>query len=146
MRIILGIICIAFGGFGWLGQMISAMNFPLAQKWGLQEKDDHTDEVFRRAELHTAKWDIYILWPLILAGILMLLNDPWWPYVSLISGGIYIDTAGREVAKFVSLKQSGVRVGSGRDLRIAAFFFSLMALIGLWVLVYAFWYLALWTH
>jgi hypothetical protein len=141
MRIVLGVVCIVFGTFGWLGQMISAFNFPLAQKLGLQEKDDNTDEAFRHAELHSAKWDVYVLWTLILAGILMLLKDPWWPYVSLIAGGIYIDAAGREMAKFVSLKQSGVRIGSGRDVRIATFFFSLMALIGLWVLVYALWFL-----
>ncbi|MBU0514524.1 MAG: hypothetical protein KJ621_07095 [Proteobacteria bacterium] len=142
MRITLGIVCLAFGTFGWLGQMVSAVNFPLAQKLGLQEKGDHTDEIFQRAEQNTARWDFFVLWTLILAGILMLINNHWWPYVSLIAGGIYLDTAGREAAKFLSLKQSNVRIGSSKDLKIAAFFFSLMALIALWVLVYTLWFLA----
>ena len=69
----------------------------------------------------------------------MLVDHHWWPHVSLIAGGIYLDAAGREAAKLVSLRKAGVRVGSSKDLRIAAIFFSVMAAISLTVIVYALW-------
>lgn len=137
MRIALGIICVLFGGFGWVGQAISGFNYPLAQRLGLQEKNEWTDPLFRRAETNTARWDILVLWALPVAGILMLFNHPWWPCLSLVAGGIYLDTAGRETAKYLSLHRSGIGSGSPRDLKVAAFSFTLMAVIALWAIIYA---------
>ncbi|MBN1268034.1 MAG: hypothetical protein JXB04_00460 [Kiritimatiellae bacterium] len=137
MRTVLGIVCVAFGLFGWVGQLISGLNYSLAQKLGLQEKAGGTDPLFRRAERNTARWDALVLWPLSLAGILMLANLPWWPYIALIAGGIYLDAAGREVAKLMCLRKEGIRIGSPRDQWIAATFFLLMLLIALSVIVYA---------
>ena len=137
MRIVLGIICVIFGGIGWIGQVISGFNYPLAQKLGLQEKSEGTDPLFRRAETNAARWDSFVLWTLLAAGILMLINNYWWPYISLIAGGIYLDGAGREVAKCVSLSKEGIRIGSPKDLRVAAVFFSVMFIISIWVITYS---------
>ena len=64
-------------------------------------------------------------------------------YLDLMpAGGIYLDTAGRETAKYISLHKSGVRIGAAQDLKVAAFFFVLMSVIALWVLIYALWFLA----
>lgn len=139
---VLGAICILFGVFGWLGQVISGLNYPLAQKLGLQEKDEGTDPLFRRAEANTARWDALVLWTLPVAGILLLLGHPWWPWVSLLAGGIYLDAAGREAAKFVSLKKGGVRIGTARDRRMAAIFFAAMAAVAVWLSAYALCFLA----
>ena len=140
MKIVLGIICLLFGGFGWIGQAISAMNYRFAQRLGLQEKSDETDPLYRRAEINTAKWDSFVLWTLPVAGILMLMNHPWWPYLSLIAGGIYLDSAGRETAKYSSLRKEGIRTGSQADVRVAGIFFSVMAIIAIWLILYSFWY------
>jgi hypothetical protein len=143
MRIALSLICILFGAFGWVAQFVSAIHYPLAQRLGLQEKTEGTDALFRIAELSTARWDVCVLWTLPLAGILMLVDHHWWPYVSLIAGGIYLDTAGREAAKMLSLRKGGVRVGSSKDLWIAVVFFSVMAAISLAVIFYGLWYLGM---
>ncbi len=142
MRTMLGVVCIMFGGFGWVGQLISGINYPLAQRLGLQEKSQGTDALFRSAEINAARWDSFVLWTLMVAGILMLADNHWWPYVSLVAGGIYLDGAGREAAKYIGLRRAGVRIGDSRDLRIAAVFFLAMAGIALWVIVYAMWSLA----
>ena len=142
MQTVLGVVCILFGGFGWVGQLISGINYPLAQRLGLQEKSDGTDTLFRLAEINAARWDSFVLWTLVAAGILMLVNNSWWPYVSLVAGGIYLDGAGREAAKYISLTKGGVRIGSPKDLRIAAVFFCIMAAIALWVITYAIWTIA----
>jgi hypothetical protein len=141
MRIILGIICVIFGGIGWIGQLISGISYPLAQRLGLQEKDEGTDPIYRRAEKNAARWDSFVLWTLLVAGILMLMNNSWWPLLSLIAGGIYLDGAGREFAKYISLRKGGIKVGTPKDLNIAVFFFLLMAVISIWVMIYAIWIL-----
>ena len=145
MRIILGIICVIFGGIGWIGQLISGINYPLAQRLGLQEKDEGTDPIYRRAEKNAARWDSFVLWTLLVAGLLMLMNNAWWPLLSLIAGGIYLDGAGREFAKCISLRKGGIKIGTPKDLRVAAFFFLLMAVISIWVIIYAIWILVVYV-
>lgn len=142
MRIALGVICVLFGGIGWVGQVISGINYPLAQRLGLQEKSEGTDPLFQHAETNAARWDSFVLWTLLAAGILMLANNYWWPHLSLIAGGIYLDGAGREAAKCISLRKGGVRIGTPKDLWVAAVFFLIMATIALWVIIYAIWSLA----
>ena len=141
MRIILGIICVLFGGLGWGGQLISGINYPLAQRLGLQEKSEGTDPLFRRAETNTARWDSFLLWTLLASGVLMLTNNPWWPYLSLIAGGIYLDTVGREVAKLLSMSEEGIRIGTPKDLKNVAVFFLMMSVIAIWAIAYSLWFL-----
>ncbi|MDJ0569150.1 MAG: hypothetical protein QNJ53_08875 [Pleurocapsa sp. MO_192.B19] len=142
MRIVLGIICVLFGVFGWGGQVLSGINYPLAQRLGLQEKSEGTDPLYRRAETNTARWDIFVLWTLLASGILMLTNNYWWPYLSLIAGGIYLDTAGREVAKLLSLSKEGIKIGTSKDLKVVAVFFPTMLIIAIWAIAYSLWFLA----
>jgi hypothetical protein len=139
MRIVLGLFFVCFGLFGWVGQLISGFHYSLAQKLGLQEKSEGTDPLFRLAELNTARWDAVVLWTLPVAGILMLLNHPWWPYVALVAGGIHLDAGGRELAKSLSLRGSGVSIGTPKDWKIAKIFLSVLTLIGLAAITYALW-------
>ncbi len=142
MRVAVAIICVLYGTLGWLGQLISGINYPMAQRLGLQESDDGTDPLFRQAEANAARWDSLVLWTLVAAGVLMLMDHPWWPSVSLVAGGIYLDGAGRESAKYMSLHKSGVRIGTSKQVRIAKAFFTSMFLVALLVLVHAMWFLA----
>lgn len=143
MTTVLGIICVLFGGFSWLAQLVSAVNFPLAQRLGLQEKSEGTDALYQQAELNSARWDVAVLWILPAAGILMLSGHHWWPYLGLLAGGIYLDGAGREAAKYTSLKKSGVRLGNPREYWITLVYFVVMFLVGLGVVIYSLFYLAI---
>lgn len=138
MKTALAIVCILFGALGWIGQLISGLNYELAQRLGLQEKSEGTDPLFRTAERNAARWDGLVLWTLILAGVLMLLDSRWWPPVALVAGGIYLDAAGREVAKVWSLKSQGIRVGTPAALLVQKVFFTAMAAVALWTLTLAF--------
>jgi hypothetical protein len=131
-----GIVWVVLGSIIVIGQFISTIDFRLAQKLGLQEKDDGTDPLFRRLELNTARWDLVVLWTLPAAGFLMLVDHAWWPYVALVAGGIHVDTAGRETAKVLGLRTHGVRTGSERDARLFFFFMGFMSLIGVWCIAY----------
>lgn len=142
MRVALGMVCILYGGLGWVGQLISGINYPMAQRLGLQESNEGTDPLFRCDAVNTARWDALVLWSLAAAGVLMLMNHPWWPILSLVAGAIYLDGAGRESVKYMSLHKSGVRIGTAKQVKIAKGFLASMFLVGLVVLAYAMWFLA----
>lgn len=133
-----GIVCVVFGSIVLIGQFVSTIDFSLAQKLGLQEGDADTDPLFRRLELNTARWDLFVLWTLPVAGVLMLVDHAWWPYMALAAGGVHVDTAGRETAKVLGLRKHGVRTGSARDAHIFYWFVGLMLLTGLWCVGLAF--------
>jgi hypothetical protein len=118
VRIIFGIMCL-IAGLLYLGQLISVANVRLAQGLGLQESPEHTDPLSSHLELWTARWDLWVLWTLPAAGILMLIEHWAWPYAAMIGGGAFVDAGGREAAKVLGLKDQDVRVGSQREFRIA---------------------------
>ena len=132
MMIATGVVCIVFGLIVVIGQLISVIDFGLAQRLGLQEKDDDTDSLHRSLELNTARWDLAIFWTLPVAGGLMLAHHPWWPLMALVSGAVCVDTAGRETAKVLGLGAHGVRTGSVSETRLYFFFLGIMFLIGVW--------------
>jgi hypothetical protein len=127
-----GIVCVLFGLICIVGQLISVINFGLAQKIGLQEKDDATDPLYRQLELNTARWDLVVLWTLPAAGVLMLVDHAWWPYLALVAGGVCVDTGGRETAKVLGLGKQGVKTGSRKETRLFFTFLGAMLLIGVW--------------
>jgi len=137
MRVLLGIICILFGLLSWGGQTVSAFFFKFAQRVGLQETDEGTDPLYREVERQAARWDALILWPLVIAGVLMVIVHPWWPVAGLLSAGIYLDTAGRELAKGAGLRRQGVRTGSAADTRKAFVLFGIMIALALILFAYS---------
>ncbi|MDX1734314.1 MAG: hypothetical protein R3228_08100 [Halioglobus sp.] len=137
MQQTLGWVLIIFPGILFTGQLISSVNFDLAQRLGLQENPAHTDALVQRAERYAAYWDLLTLGWLPLAGVLMLLQHHAWPPLALFGAAIYLDTAGREAAKALSFRHEGLRTGAERQRR---FFFStyvLMALLALVALFYS---------
>ncbi len=138
MQSTLGWIIFIFPGLLLLGQVVSSINFQLAQRLGLQENPDQTDPLLQRAERYTAYWDLLSLVWMPLAGILMIINQPLWPIMALIGGAIYIDAAGREAAKNLSFKHAGIKVGPPKQHRIFLASYVVMAILGIIVVIYSF--------
>ena len=132
-----GIVCVLFGLVCFVGQLISVINFDLAQKLGLQEKNDATEPIYRQLELNTAKWDLVVLWTLPAAGVLMLVDHTWWPYLALVAGGVCVDTGGRETVKVLGLGKHGVKTGSDNETRLFFAFQGALCLIGVWCVAIA---------
>lgn len=129
MRVVVAILCLV----GWLlyvGQLISALNFSLAQRLGLQESPDSADLLLSHVEVWAARWDLVWLWTLPMAGILMLINHWLWPYAALIGGGAFVDAGGREAAKILGLRGHGVHTGSQSEHRLAMGVFAYLIAIG----------------
>ena len=137
MQLILGWLLIIFPGILYIGQVISSLNFQLAQKIGLQENPEYTDNLLQRAERYAAYWDLVTLIWLPLAGILMVTEHALWPYLSIIGGSIYLDTAGREAAKILAFKHEGIRIGANKQQKLFFSTYIIMALIALVVIFYS---------
>jgi hypothetical protein len=131
MQMILGWLLIIFPGILYAGQVISSVNFPLAQRLGLQENPVEAAPLLQRAERYTAYWDLLTLGWLPLSGILIIINDTAWPIFALFGGAMFLDAAGREAAKILSFKHENIRIGTPRQQK---FFFStywIMALLAI---------------
>ena len=53
-----------------------------------------------------------------LGGVLMIINNDWWPIMSLIGGAIYLDTSGREAVKNISFRHEGIKVGTEKQKKL----------------------------
>ena len=137
MQLLLGWLLIIFPGILYVGQLISSVNFPLAQRLGLQENPKETDLLLQRAEKYTAYWDLVTLIWMPLAGVLMVMNSSSWPLFALLGGGIYLDTAGREAVKILSFKHEGIRIGAPKQHRLFFATYFIMAAIGIIVVAYS---------
>lgn len=129
MKILFSVITVVIGLL-YLGQLISVVNIELAQKLGLQEDPAKADPLSACLEIWTARWDLVWLWPLAVAGALMLTNHPWWPYVALVGGGATVDAGGREAAKVLGLKERGVSIGTASEQRIIAITLVTLIVLG----------------
>lgn len=137
MQTAIGIVCVGFGGLGMLAQFVSAVDFESAQRWGLQESDDRTDPLYRRLERNTARWDVLVAWTLPVAGVLMLADHSWWPFVALAAGGVYADSGGREIVKILGLRSEGIRTGTTAEVRVGLAVLGIWTLVGLLAAIYA---------
>lgn len=137
MQEIIGWGLLIMGGALYLAQVISSVNFQLAQRLGIQEKPEFTDKIFQRSERYTAYWDLLTLGWLPLSGVLMIINHEWWPIMSLIGGVIYLDASGREAAKNNSFRQEGIKVGSEKQKKLFFASYIVMAIIAIALILYS---------
>jgi hypothetical protein len=137
VQVIIGWSLLIFGGALYLAQVISSVNFKLAQRLGIQEKPEVTDPLLQRSERYTAYWDLVTLGWLPLAGVLMITNHDWWPIISLIGGAIYLDTSGREAAKSLSFRHEGIKVGTDKQQSVFFASYLVMAVIAIVLIIYS---------
>jgi len=137
MQIVIGWALLILGGALYFAQVISSVNFQLAQRLGIQEKPEITDPLLQRSERYTAYWDLLALVWLPLTGILMIINHEWWPIISLIGGAIYLDTSGREAAKNISFRHEGIKIGTYKQQRVFFASYIVMAVIAIALIAYS---------
>lgn len=137
MQFVLGWLLIIFPGTLYAVQLISSVNFPLAQRLGMQEDPDEADLLLQRAEKYTAFWDLVTLLWMPVSGVLMVINNTAWPLFALIGGAIYVDAAGREAAKLLSFKHEGIRIGAPKQHRLFFATYFIMAALGIIGVVYS---------
>lgn len=137
MQEIIGWGLLILGGALYFTQVVSSLNFKLAQQLGIQEKPEFADQILQRSERYTAYWDLVTLGWLPLAGVLMIIDHEWWPIMSLIGGAIYLDTSGREAAKNISFRHEGIKVGTDKQQKLFFASYIVMAIIAIALISYS---------
>ena len=121
----------------WLGQAIAALWPTTATKLGLTEPEADVDATFYADGRGEAFWDMAILWTLPVAGILLILNSPWWVYFGLVGSGMYLYFAGRGLATRLVMQRRGIRIGKPETLKLFNAVLTLWGLIAVVTIVMA---------
>lgn len=137
MMMISGIAIAAISGFGFLGQLVSALFFKTAVRWGLQEAEEDIDPTFSADGRGEAIWDAMILWVLPVGGVLMALRNPIWPYLALIGGGMYLYFGGRGIITRIVMLRRGIRIAKGGALAVPLTALALWGLAGIYAIALA---------
>ena len=125
MNILWGIILTILSSIGYFGQVITAFWPDTAARLGLTEPESDVDPVFFADVRGEAIWDTAILWTLPIAGILLILNNPLWPYFGLVGGGMYLYFAGRGIVTRRVMQRSNIQIGQPETLKAAYTFLTL---------------------
>ena len=119
MNIVWGVVLILFTLIlCWLGQVINATAPKVAAKIGLAEPESDVDPTFFVDGRGEAIWDALILWVLPVAGILLLLDNPYWAYFGLAGGGMYLYFAGRMLIVRLVMQRHGIRIGKPETVKL----------------------------
>jgi hypothetical protein len=139
MNLVWGIILVFFTlVLSWLAQVVNILLPPaMAAKLGLNEPQSDVDPTFFVDTRGEALWDSLSIWPLPVAGILLLLNSPQWAYFGLVGGGMYLYFAGRGIVVRRLMQRRGIRIGSLGTLRAYYAFLILWGLIAVVTIVMA---------
>jgi hypothetical protein len=122
---------------GWLMQVIVTVAPSLAAKWGFIEPKSEADPTFLIDAKGEAVWDSLSLWTLPVAGILLLLDSPYWAYFGLVGGGMYVYFAGRGIVVRRMMQNRGVKIGNPDTLKLFYAFLVMWGLIGVATIVLA---------
>ncbi|MGD9147466.1 MAG: hypothetical protein PVI80_18000 [Anaerolineae bacterium] len=132
MSMIWGVILVVVTGFCWLAQVINTASPALAAKLGLNEPESDVDAAFYADTRGEAIWDALTLWTLPVAGILLVVSNPWWAYLGLVGGGMYLYFAGRGLVVRVIMRRRGIRIGKPETVTL---FNAMLTLWGLLAIV-----------
>ncbi len=102
----------------WLAQVINAFSPTLAAQLGVTEPESDVDPTVYADGRGEAIWDALILWTLPVAGILLILNNPWWVYFGLVGGGMYLYFAGRMLVVRLAMQRHGIRIGKPETVKL----------------------------
>ena len=126
MAFFLGIVILLLGLICWVGQGLVFIAPETAQNLGLCEPRAEMDEAFYIIEVESLGLaDLLLTWTFPLAGLLMILDNPGWPILALVAGGIYLYMSAAIILRRVYLIRHGKKVGSPSAVRTAYIFGAL---------------------
>lgn len=137
MGVVWGVVLVVASALAWGGQTLAWLNPPLAKSWGLTESEDEVDPVFYADIRGEARFDALSLWPLLIAGVLLLIGNETWAYFGLIGGGTYLYFAGRGISARLELQRRNHRIGTPETVRVAYLFLALWGLVAIVTIVAA---------
>lgn len=115
----------------WLAQVLNALSPTLAARLGLNEPEADVDPTFFVDSRGEAIWDAVSIWPLPVAGVLLIVNSPFWAYFGLVGGGMFLYFAGRAAVVRLVMQRHGIRIGKPQTVKMYYVFVTVWALLAI---------------
>ncbi len=137
MGIAWGIVIALLSLLCWGGQAISWLAPNTGVRLGLMEAEDTVDPAFFADGRGEARWDTFTLWTMVVAGVLLVMDDPTWAYFGLIGGGMYLYFAGRGISTRLDLRSRNLPIGTSGSVTVGLAFLTIWGVMGLITIVAA---------
>ena len=137
MQVVWGIVIIALSLLCWGGQMVSWLAPRAAVRLTLMEAEEDVEPTYWADIRGEAVWDALILWPMVVAGILLILDNSAWVYFGLVGGGMYVYFAGRGILTRLAMLRRGLRIGSAQSVTQGIVFLAIWGVLAVVTIVAA---------
>jgi hypothetical protein len=137
VQIFWGIVVVVLSLLCWGGQTIVWLAPATGVRLGLSEADNAVEPTYWADMRGEAVWDFFTLWTLVVAGVLLIIDNPAWACFGLVGGGMYVYFAGRAIFTRASMQRRGFRVGTPLNLKLGYTLLTIWGLMGLITIVAA---------
>ena len=137
MQTLWGVLVVLLALLAWVGQTISWLAPATAVKLSLMEAEDDVEPTFWADIRGEAAWDSFTLWSMVVAGILLLMDEPAWAYFGLVGGGMYVYFGGRGILVRAAMLRRGLRIGKPKSVAQGLAFLGIWTAMGLITVVAA---------
>jgi hypothetical protein len=70
------------------------------------------------------------LWTLVVAGVLLIIDNASWAYFGLVGGGMYVYFAGRGIFTRIAMRRRGLRIGTSQGVNVVLTFLVIWGVMG----------------
>lgn len=137
MHIIWGIVLVVVSLLAWVGQAIVWLAPDTGVKLTLSEPEDQVEPAYWADIRGEAPWDAVTLWTLVVAGVLLILDNPAWAYFGLVGGGAYVYFAGRGIFTRTAMQRRGFRIGAESNVKLGYTFLAIWGIMALITIIAA---------
>ena len=137
METIWGIAVVVLSLLAWGGQTMSWFAPSIAARLTLAETEEAVEQVYWADIRGEALWDVFTLWVMGVAGVLLLLGVQAWAYFGLVGGSIYVYFAGRGILTRIEMLRRGFRIGNPSNVKVGLAMLTIWGVMGLVTLVAA---------
>ena len=127
MSILWGVVVTMLALLSWGGQALSWFAPATAVRWKLMEAEEDVEAAFWADARGEAVWDTFTLWTMAVAGVLLIADQPGWPYFALVGGGMYLYFGGRGILTRTAMIRRGLRIGDPQNVKLGLVFSGVWA-------------------
>lgn len=135
MQIFWGILVLMLSLLCWGGQTIAWLAPATAVKLTLMEAEDDVEPTYWADIRGEATWDSLTLWTMVVAGVLLIIDNPAWAYFGLVGGGMYVYFSGRGILTRLAMHRRGFRIGAPRNVMVGYTLLAIWGVMGLAAMV-----------
>jgi hypothetical protein len=131
VNVLWGLVVVLLSLLAWGGQIISWLAPELAVRLNVMEPENSVEPTYWADIRGEAPFDFITLWTMVVAGVLLILNNSAWAYFGLVGGGMYVYFAGRGIFTRAAMQRRGFRVGNPVNLKLGYALLVIWGLMGL---------------